>query len=432
MSDTLPLPGRAFVVGANHRTSGLSLRDRLFVDDADVPAFLAKMATAGLGDAMVLSTCDRIEVQGYHSDPDSLLPILTDLFAAHGQVPAGELEDKFYLYQEVDAVRHIFSVAASMDSLVVGEPQVLGQMKAAHRLARDAVMISGPFEGLLQAAYGAAKRVRTETAIGERPVSIASAACEIARGLHGDLSQSYVAMIGAGEMGELIARQFKNTGVKGITVSHPIRARAEPLAGRLECHLTSFQDISSALSDADIIICAMGRREHSLTADMVRAALKSRRNQPQFIIDTAVPGDAEPSINRIDDAFLYELADLERVALEGQMNRQSEIDVARQLIEAEVSVYMTNHAAREAIPALSQLRAHFEAIRQTILRENPDDAARATELLVARLLHHPSRRLRERASAGRPQIDAAEQVLSDLFNLKTSDATDKNNKEDDR
>lgn len=432
MSAPAHLPGRAFVIGVNHRTSGLSLRDRLFVEDADVPGFLGKLADAGLDDGMVLSTCDRIEVQGYHPEPDALLPALLRLFASHGAVTVEDLPDKFYLLQQAQAVAHIFAVAASLDSLVIGEPQVLGQMKAAHRIARDAQMISGPFEGLLQAAYAAAKRVRTETAVGERPVSIASAACEIAHGLHGDLSRTYVTMIGAGEMGELIARQFMNTGVKGVTISHPLAARAEPIASRLDCHLTAFPDISAALASADIIICALGRRQHSLTADMVRAALKSRRNRPQFIIDTAVPGDVEPAVNRIDDAFLYELADLERVALEGQLNRQSEVDVARMLVDVEVAAYMSNHAARDAVPVMTRLRAHFDKAREDILREHPDNASRATELLISRLLHDPSRLLRRRASIGKPQIDAAEQLLDELFDLGSSRTTENNNKEEDR
>lgn len=424
--------GRAFVYGANHRTSGLSLRDRLFVEDGDVPDFLNRMAEAGVNNAIVLSTCDRVEIQGYHIEPESAEPVLRQIFARHSNVQPSELVKNFYLHQGVAAVRHLFSVAASLDSLVIGEPQVLGQIKAAHRMARAQDMVTGPFEGLMQSAYSAAKRVRTETAIGERPVSMASAACEIARDVHGDLSQVYVAMVGVGEMGELIARQFTDVGIHGLTVIHPIRNRAEPVAYRLGCHLTDEENVSSALANADVIICAMGHRQHALSADMVHAALKTRKNRPQLIIDAAVPGDVEPAVNRIDDAFLYELADLERVALEGQTSRQTEVDAADQIIETEVAVYMEQYEERNAAPAISQLREHAELIRKSVLNEHPDDATRATELLIAKLLHQPSLFLRGRASQGKLHINAAEQLLRDLFDLESSAAKDENNMEDDK
>ena len=422
----------AFVIGANHRTSGLSLRDRLFVEDADVPEFLRKLGEAGLADALVLATCDRVEVQGFHSEPEALLASVVKIFAMNGQMTEQELDGKLYLHKGPDAVRHIFCVAASLDSLVVGEPQVLGQIKAAHRMAKDAEMVHGPFESLLQSAYGAAKRVRTETAIGERPVSMASAACEVARSLHGGLSSLYVTMIGAGEMGELMARQFQGNGVKGISVSHPIASRVEPLAQRLGCHMALFENLADALAQADIIICAMGSRHHSLSVDMVRASLKARRNRPQLIIDTAIPGDVEPAVNRIDDAFLYELADFERVALEGRTNREAEVDAAGQLIEDEVSAYLADHASREAIPALIQLRGHFEKMQQSVIAENRDDAARATELLVSKLLHRPSQVLRELAIGGKGEIEEAERLLRVLFDLNNARANNENKKEDER
>lgn len=429
MATPAPLKGSAFVIGANHRTSGLSLRDRLFVADADVPAFLRKLSGIGITDALVLATCDRVEVQGIHVDPHSLLPLVSGFFAEHAGVTEEEVSGIFYIHSGPDAVRHIFSVAASLDSLVVGEPQVFGQIKAAHRIAKNVGMIQGPFEGLLQSAYSAAKRVRTETTIGERPVSIASAACEIARELHGDLSRLFVVMIGAGEMGELMARQFQGNGVKGLTLCHPNASRVEPLALRLGCHIFPHDNLSGALAEADIVICAMGSRRHSLNSDMVRAALKARRRRPQLIIDTGIPGDVEPAVNRIDDAFLYELADLERVALQGRTNREAEADAAWRLIEDEVATYLLDNASRDAVPALTQMYAYFEDMRQMVLRENPKDATRATELLVARLLHNPSLILRELATRQTGEIANAEHLLRLLFELKPTTDSNDNKKE---
>ena len=418
--------GRAFVIGANHRTSGLSVRDRLFVVDANVPEFLNELRQTGLRNGLLLATCDRVEVLGIHSEPEILFSSIIKTFATHAEMPEAELCEILYVREGPAAVRHLFSVTASLESLVIGEPQVFGQVKAAHRMAKDADMVHGAFEGLLQSAYGAAKRVRTETAIGERPVSIASAACGVARSLHGGLERLSVAVIGGGEMGELMARQFKDNGVKALTVSHPNPARITQLANRLECHITPYEKLVGALAEADIVICAMGSRRYSLSVDMVRGALKARRNRPQLIIDTAIPGDVEPAVNRIDDAFLYELSDLERVALEGLTSREAESEAAKVLIEEAVADYLKDHVSRDAVPVLKQLRRHFEATQQTVLDDHSDDAARATELLVSKLLHRPSEVLREMAVNGKTEIKDAERLLRALFNLEN---TNKENKE---
>lgn len=417
--------GRAFVIGANHRTSGLSVRDRLFVVDANVPEFLNELRQSGLRDGLLLATCDRVEVLGIHSEPEILFSSIIKTFATHAEMPEAELCEILYVREGPAAVRHLFSVTASLESLVIGEPQVFGQVKAAHRMAKDADMVHGAFEGLLQSAYGAAKRVRTETAIGERPVSIASAACGVARSLHGGLERLSVAVIGGGEMGELMARQFKDNGVKALTVSHPNPARITQLANRLECHITPYEKLVGALAEADIVICAMGSRRYSLSVDMVRGALKARRNRPQLIIDTAIPGDVEPAVNRIDDAFLYELSDLERVASEGLTSREAEREAAKVLIEEAVADYLKDHVSRDAVPVLKQLRRHFEATQQTVLDDHSNDAARATELLVSKLLHRPSEVLREMAVNGKTEIKDAERLLRALFNLEN---TNKENK----
>ena len=417
--------GRAFVIGANHRTSGLSVRDRLFVVDANVPEFLNELRQSGLRDGLLLATCDRVEVLGIHSEPEILFSSIIKTFATHAEMPEAELCEILYVREGPAAVRHLFSVTASLESLVIGEPQVFGQVKAAHRMAKDADMVHGAFEGLLQSAYGAAKRVRTETAIGERPVSIASAACGVARSLHGGLERLSVAVIGGGEMGELMARQFKDNGVKALTVSHPNPARITQLANRLECHITPYEKLVGALAEADIVICAMGSRRYSLSVDMVRGALKARRNRPQLIIDTAIPGDVEPAVNRIDDAFLYELSDLERVALEGLTSREAESEAAKVLIEEAVADYLKDHVSRDAVPVLKQLRRHFEATQQNVLDDHSNDAARATELLVSKLLHRPSEVLREMAVNGKTEIKDAERLLRALFNLEN---TNKENK----
>ncbi len=431
MTDPTHPPGSVFVVGANHRSSSLSVRDRLFVDDAHLPEFLENLKCLGLEDVLVLSTCDRVEVMGVHAQPEQVFDDIVRQFSVRSGLGQNELAEMFYLHVNTDAVRQIFRVASSLDSLVIGEPQVLGQLKAAHQIARQSGHVSGELETLLQSAYRIAKRIRTETRIGERPVSIASSACDIARGVHGHLSRVYVALIGNGEMGELIARQFQLSDVKGLTVSHPVLRRAEHLAGRLECHVVPFEEISSSLAQADIIICATGRRQHTLSSDMVRAALKARRNRPQLIIDAAIPGDVEPAVNRIDNAFLYELSDLDRVAMDGQSDRAAEADTAHDILEEELRALRVKVNERDAVPVLTQLMAHFEGIQSSVAAQYPDDAERATALLVSKLLHNPALFLRQQAADEKADFAAAERLLKDLFNLDPVAGTNETIKEDD-
>jgi len=418
---------RPFAIGANHRSCGLSVRDRLFIEDADVPGFLESLKTQGIGEALVLSTCDRIEVQGMHDDPVGVDQRVREALSTHSGLSAAELGEQIYMLTDEDAVRHIFAVASSLDSQIIGEPQVLGQIKAAHRLARKAEMIPGAFEGLLQMAYSAAKRVRTETAIGERPVSIAAAGAELARGLHGNLERVSVVLIGVGELGEMIARQFQSEGVKNLAVSHPITSRANPVARELGCHVAEHDYLSDALIEADVIICAMGRRRHVLSVDMVRAALKKRRHKPQFIIDTGIPGDVEPAVNRIDEAFVYETGDLERVALEGKANREFEADEAAAIVDAEVASYLRTRAERGAAPVLTALRDHFNNVRNQVLAEGDVDAARATELVINRLLDQPSRALRDAVTESR--ASETERVVNKLFGLNANQSGQSNDEE---
>lgn len=389
---------RLLVVGANHRSSSLMLRDRLFVEDVMVPAFLGKVRQAGVKDAVVLSTCDRVEVQAADADPDTAADRLISVLADHAGVARDELDGQVYALTDDEAGRHIFSVAASLDSLIVGETQVLGQVKACHRMAKDAGMCSGALESILQAAYGAAKRVRTETAIGERPVSIAAAAVGIARDLHGDLARCSALLLGSGEMTDMIARNLTDAGLTDLTVTHPTAVRAWAVARALDCHAAAFDDLAHLLAGADIVLASIGARTHTLTADRVSAALRQRRRKPVFIIDAALPGDVEPAVNRIDEAFVYDLGDLERVAMEGREQRQAEAEAARHIVDAAHREFLRGRAERQAVPSLTRLRQLFEDERERALAEAAGDAEKATRMLVARLLHGPSAVLRDMAA----------------------------------
>ena len=397
---------RFIVVGVDHRTGALDLRDRLFIDDGAAPEFLRRLIEIGIAQAVVLSTCDRVEVVAVALDADASDRIASVL-AAQAGIETASLRDRLVVRRGADALRHLFAVAASLESQIVGEPQVLGQVKAAHRIARDAGAVGGELEAVLQAAYGAAKRVRTETAIGAGPVSIAAAARRVANDVHGDLDRCVGLLIGAGDMGELIVGEFMTAGLKDMTVVHPTAGRAAALAARLDCHTAVIDDLARLLPTADIVVTALGTRRHVLTAERVGLALQARKRRPVFLIDAAVPGDVEPAVNRLDGAFLYDLIDLERVATEGRQGRQAEADTAWRIVGDEVTALVRGHAERTAVPSLIALRRHFESARRQALAAAGGDAEEATRLLVNRLLHGPSEEMRAVAAASLAASDSA-------------------------
>lgn len=409
------------VVGANHRSSSLTLRDALFVDDQAAPAFLDRLRAAGLAQAMVLSTCDRIEVVAIHNDPAVAETAIANALVERSGLPPGALSGQLYRLVGVEAVRHCFAVTASLDSLVIGEPHVLGQVKAAHRLSKDAGLTGIDLEALLQAAFNVAKRVRSETAIAERPVSIAAAAVQFARDLHGDLSRCDALLIGAGDMGELVGESLLAAGLRRLTVTSPRASRADILAKALNCHAIPFDGLADALVGADIVLAAVGGRSTVVDTRLIQDALKKRRRKPIFLVDAGIPGDIEPAVNRVEGAFLYDLADLEKVALEGRANREVAARAAWAIVDAESANFLKGRAARAAVPAIISLREHFEAVRMVALAEigaEPGgDADKATRAVINRLLHDPSEVMKDMAATGEAW-EMREQLLRTLFRLE--------------
>lgn len=355
-----PASPRFVIVGANHRSASLSLRDQLFVDDAGAGEFLVALKARGLHEALVLSTCDRVEVWASHHDNDMAAGLICEAFAVRADLSAPALSGQLYTMAGDQAVHHAFAVASALDSLVIGEPHVAGQVKTAHRLARDAGTCGPELETVLQAAFGAAKRVRSETRIGEGPVSIAAAAVQLARDLHGELSGCSGLVVGAGDMGELVAESLLAAGLARLTVTAPRASRAEALAQSLNAHVVPFDEMKDALAGADVVVASTAGRHFLVTADAVTAALKKRRRKPIFLVDAGIPGDIEPAVNRVDGAFLYDLNDLERVALEGRATREQAARAAWAILGDEVTGFLKGRAARVAVPAIVSLRQRFE------------------------------------------------------------------------
>ncbi|MEM7124358.1 MAG: glutamyl-tRNA reductase [Pseudomonadota bacterium] len=402
-------------VGVNHRSAPLDLRERLFVTEQELTAYYESIREAGIDEAMLLSTCDRVELHVAHDDPDAAAATVCAQFANRA---GATVDASVYVKQDEEALRQLFAVAASLDSLIVGEPQVLGQVKASHRRAAKHDMIGPVLDRRLQAAYAAAKRVRTETAIGERPISIASAAVEIARDIHGDLARVSGLMIGAGEAGELIAERMLNHGLSRLGVTHRTRAMADPIAQRLGAELHDMANLADDLAGADIVILSVGTGGHVLGYDDLRQALKRRRNRPIFVVDAAVPAEADPAIDRLDDVFLYGLDDLERIALAGRAGRAGEAEAAWAIVDESLEAFQHDRDQRRATPAVAALRSRFETIRQELMAElGGAGSEEATRRLVGRLLHDPSEALRELAARDPKAAEHADVVLKALFRL---------------
>ncbi|MDX1575620.1 MAG: glutamyl-tRNA reductase [Kiloniellales bacterium] len=407
--------GTLIVVGMNHRTAAQGVRDKLFLEADDVPGLLSDIRAAGIGEAMVLSTCDRVEVVAVCQDPEAADRSLVDLLAARSGLSAASFEGQWYRASGPEAAGHLFAVAAALESQVVGEPQVLGQVKESHRLAAAAGMMGPGLESALQAAYGAAKRVRSETPIGEMPISIAAAAVQLAKRIHGDLADSTVLLLGLGEMGELLGSELRTAGAGQLLVVHESEKRAEVAAHRLGCNFRPVAERPAALAEAEVVIAASGTGRRTVAADEAEEALKRRRRRPMFFVDAAVPGDVDPAVGDLDGAFLYDLADLERAALEGRASRQATLEAARKILEEDLTAFLRSRAEREAVPAVVALRRHFEEVRESVLREPGIDAAEATRRLVNRLLHRPSEALRRAAADGAEDRETLERSVERLF-----------------
>ena len=269
----------------------------------------------------------------------------------------------------------------------------------------------------MQAAYGAAKRVRTETAIGERPVSIAAAAVDLAGDVHGNLAPAGALLIGVGDMGHLVAEHLIAAGLGRLSVTHPLESRAQTLARTLDCHRVAYDQRAEAMIDADVVICALGRRDYAMTVDMVQAAVKARRRRPMFLVDVAVPGDVEPAVNRIDEAFVYDLNDLEQIVSNSLASRESEAETGRRIVAAEVVAFGRDRATRAAVPTIRMLRDRAAEIRDQVLAEAGDDPERATRMLIKRLLHEPTAKLRDAAGGAPGELEALERAVRTLFDL---------------
>ena len=411
-------PASGFLlVGLSHRSASLALRERFYLEGDALTRLLARVRGLGLLESIVFSTCDRLEIAVVDPDLPAAEAALLAMLSEWAQVERDALEGQCYRHRGQGALRHLFSVASSLDSQVVGEPQILGQVKESHRLAQSAGASGPHLDAIMRATYATAKRVRHETPLATQPVSIAASAIEVARNLHGDLQGCTGVLAGLSEIGELLALEFKEAGLDHLTVTHEDPMRAEVVARRLISNVIPWEGLAEALAEADVLLAARGSGRFILSANEVREALRRRRQRPIFLIDCAVPQDLEPAVARLENAFVYDLEDLESVARRGQASRRSQADAAWAVLDRELDRFLRRSAERFAGPVVTSLRGHFERVRQEILAKGETDPETATRQLINRLLHDPSEVLRQAAAADRGEGEDLQRSMQRLFRI---------------
>lgn len=411
------------VTGLNHRNALVELREQVAITAEDMPGALASLkAWPGVREAMILSTCNRVELFVTHGDT---VPDLVAFLAGRFPQSAKQLRTHLYEHRGAEAVRHLFRVACSLDSMVVGEPQILGQVKDAFASARANKVVGAELERLLQSAFSVAKRVRTETAIGSSSVSIASVAVDLALKIFGSLAGKRVLLVGAGKMGELAARHLLAQGASSITVTNRTLARAERLAQSFGGKVLPYEDLLARADQADILITSTGSHEFVFRREDGAKLLQRRRGRPMIFIDIAVPRDVDPEMNRIDGVFLYDIDDLQSVASANLADRSREAASAERLVQLEVEQFSRQMQVLDAVPTLRALQGSIEAMRQAELRrasarlETLTTAQREavetlTRGLANKFLHAPLQALRAAAQDGDGQRLS---MLRDTFHL---------------
>jgi glutamyl-tRNA reductase len=390
------------ILGINHKTAPVALREKVaFNEDRLVAALRTLRQETGVAEVVILSTCNRTEV--YWAGSASGAELSQWLERHHGNNL--DLASSLYVHQEQRAVAHAFSVASGLDSMVLGEAQILGQLKDAYRVAQETGSTGPTLNKLFQAAFSAAKRVRSETQIGANAVSLASATVKLARRMYSDLSAHTALLIGAGDMIALTARHFAAAGVKRMVIANRTLSRAQTLAGELEGYAVDLGQLNKELAEADIVISCTASPDPLITKSAAAAALRTRRRRPIFMVDLAVPRDIDPAVADLEDIYLFSIDDLQQLVDENRQSREVAAGGARLLIEQEVARFVVESRAKDAGPAIRALREQSDVIRlQTLeqarrLLQSGKGADEVLEYLANtltnRLLHAPIKTLRQ-------------------------------------
>lgn len=401
------------LIGVNHKTAPIELRERIAISRDELPEMTRALGEMpGVSECMIVSTCNRVELI---ASLDSANTDLVEFLHRRFEIAPQELAPHIYEHRDQEAVRHLFRMAASLDSMVVGEPQILGQVKEAFAVAKESGTVAGQLEHLLQSAFAAAKKARSETGIGSNSVSIASVAVEMARKIFGSLQGRTVFLVGAGKMSELAARHLIQQGAGSVLITNRTYERARRMAEEFEGTVTpkvvAFEEIYEAASSADIVISSTGAPHHIFRPEHGHAFLQRRRNRPMFFIDIAVPRDVDPAMNKLDGIFVYDIDDLQQVAVSHMEERSRQAVDAESLIEGEVQRFHARQRTVNVAPAIVALQRKAEEIRiaemqrlharlGSLTSEQLAAVEALTRGLVNKFLHPPMQALKHAAREG--------------------------------
>ena len=418
------------VTGVNHSTADIALRERVAFPPDQVTGALRQAASLdGVKEAVIISTCNRTEVYlGFHApataDDARRHRMSLEWLAEYHAMPAERLSPSSYFHEDEEAVRHLMKVAAGLDSMVLGEPQILGQIKSAFALSRDLNLVGGALAQAFAAAFSTAKDVRSETAIGASPVSVAYAAVTLAGRIFSDLSRLRVLLVGAGRTIELAARHLVEKRVRSITVANRTLDNALQLAGRFAGRGALLSELPGLLVATDIVISSTNSQLPLIGKGMVERAIRQRKHRPMLLVDLAVPRDIEVEVGEIPDAYLYGIDDIGSVIEDGIASRRDAADQAEAIIDRGMEKFLGRLRSRNAVATLRRLRGKADAIRQTELGqarrelEKGADAATVLESLARaitnKLIHSPSVRMKQASAEGRDELLHATRELFEL------------------
>jgi glutamyl-tRNA reductase len=415
------------LVGASHRTAPVELRERLDFGSRGLDAAVRALAERqSATEAVVISTCNRAELYVVCEQPSAAVDDLVGFIADFHQLPAEQIRPHLYSHVDHEAARHLFRVSSGLDSMVVGEPQILGQIKEAYSVATT-VQTAGPLlNKLFHWAFGVGKRVRTETALAEGAVSVSFAAVSLAKKIFGNLNGRRVLVIGAGEMGKLTAIHLKAQGVASVVITSRTLAHAQQLAEEVGGTVAAWSSLPQALLESDIVITSTGSSTPILSKAQVKEAVPASRTRPLFLIDIAVPRDVDPRAAEIEQVFLYNIDDLQSIVRENLQKRGHEVSRAEQIVEEEVTKFASWHRSREAVPTIVALRQRFEAVRRAELERlepklsslPPEARSRVedvTRLIIEKLLLQPTEQLKRTDDSER--VAQYTEALTRLFGL---------------
>jgi len=429
---------RLYAIGLSHRTAPVELRESVDFARGGVDRALASLAARGIGrEIVVLSTCNRAEVYAV-GDNEATAEGVRRFFSEYHNIAHGQMAEHLYVRNGADAARHLFRVAAGLDSLVVGEPQILGQVKAAYAAAHEAHCTAALTNRLFHCAFAAGKRVRSETGLAEGAVSISYAAIALAKKIFGDLKGRNVLILGAGEMAKLTGVHLQAQHVKQITIASRTLSTAERLAAHLGGTAVAWDSLDNALHAADIVVTATGASEPVLTRARIEEAMRPRRGRALFIIDIALPRDVESTAGDLEQVILYNIDDLQAIVQENLARRAAELAHAEAIVEEEVAKFVAWMQSREIVPTVVALRQRFEAIRQSELARlesklaglPPEARSRVdevTRLIVEKLLLTPTEQLK--SVSDEAMIVAYADALNRLFSLPSDKDTTEPDKE---